>query len=57
MFEIVKKIINEQISRVSQNKSNKCIPMRPDHGNKILDDISAFPRKWADNLCRYFTHS
>ena len=39
MFEIVKKIINEQISRVSQNKSNKCIPMRPDHGNKILDDI------------------
>ena len=39
MFEIVKKIINEQISRVSQNKSNKSIPMRPDHGNKILDDI------------------
>ena len=44
MFEVMKAVINEQNRREATGK-NPAIPMRPDHGHKMLDDFkySTFP--------------
>lgn len=40
MFAVVKAIINEQKRRQAEGKTNVNIPMRPDHGHKMLDDLN-----------------
>ncbi len=39
MFEVLKAIINEQKRRNDVGRTDFNIPMRPDHGHKILDDL------------------
>lgn len=39
MFAVMKAIINEQKRRTAAGKTNVVIPMRPDHGHKMLDDL------------------
>lgn len=39
MFAVMKAIINEQRRRQTDGKLNLNIPMRPDHGHKMLDDL------------------
>lgn len=39
MFEVMKAIINEQKRRAAAGTTNVFIPMRPDHGHKMLDDL------------------
>jgi mannonate dehydratase len=38
MYLVMKKIIGEQVKRISAQRPDLRIPMRPDHGHKILDD-------------------
>jgi mannonate dehydratase len=40
MYEVVKAIINEQNRRKKVGKGNISIPMRPDHGHQMLDDLN-----------------
>ena len=39
MFEIIKRVLLEQRRRVSKNRADASIPMRPDHGHQMLDDL------------------
>ena len=39
MFEIIKRVLIEQRRRVSENRVDASIPMRPDHGHQMLDDL------------------
>jgi len=39
MFAIVKEIIMEQKRRHAEGRSDFAIPMRPDHGHQMLDDL------------------
>ena len=39
MFEIIKRVLIEQKRRVDQNRQDSSIPMRPDHGHQMLDDL------------------
>tara|TARA_B110000285_G_scaffold37029_1_gene40093 strand:+ start:2391 stop:3575 length:1185 start_codon:yes stop_codon:yes gene_type:complete len=40
MFEIIKRVLIEQKRRVDQNRQDASIPMRPDHGHQMLDDLA-----------------
>ncbi len=40
MYAVMKSIINEQKRRVESGRSDVAIPMRPDHGHKLLDDFN-----------------
>jgi mannonate dehydratase len=40
IFEVMKAIVKEQLKRKKQGRSDIAIPMRPDHGHKILDDYN-----------------
>jgi len=40
MFAVMKNIILEQKKRQGQGREDIAIPMRPDHGHKILDDFN-----------------
>jgi len=40
MYEVMKVIINEQIARKNAGRTDIAIPMRPDHGHKLLDDFN-----------------
>ncbi|MFC0517324.1 mannonate dehydratase [Mucilaginibacter angelicae] len=40
MYEVMKAIINEQSARKNAGRSDIAIPMRPDHGHKLLDDFN-----------------
>ncbi|OBX26045.1 D-mannonate dehydratase [Gelidibacter algens] len=40
MFAVLKAIIIEQKRRKSEGQTNFNIPMRPDHGHKMLDDLT-----------------
>jgi len=40
MYEIIKKIVLEQQRRFQENRTDFAIPMRPDHGHQMLDDIN-----------------
>lgn len=40
MFEVVDAIIQEQNQRILEGRSDKIIPMRPDHGHQMLDDLN-----------------
>ena len=39
MYELVKAVCEEQIRRRSEGRSDWRIPMRPDHGHDIMDDL------------------
>lgn len=39
MYGIVKKVIVEQQRRYQENRTDFAIPMRPDHGHQMLDDL------------------
>jgi mannonate dehydratase len=40
MYSVMKSIINEQKKRVESGRNDVAIPMRPDHGHKLLDDFN-----------------
>lgn len=40
MYAVLKNIILEQKKRQEQGRADIAIPMRPDHGHKILDDVN-----------------
>ena len=40
MFEVMKAVVHEQIKRRDAGRTDITIPMRPDHGHKILDDYN-----------------
>lgn len=40
MYAVMKNLIKEQQKRESSGRSDIAIPMRPDHGHKILDDFN-----------------
>ena len=40
MYAVIKEILLEEKRRHTNGLKNCNIPMRPDHGNKILDDFS-----------------
>jgi mannonate dehydratase len=39
MFEIITRVIKEQRRRAAENREDASIPMRPDHGHQMLDDL------------------
>lgn len=39
MFAVVKALVNEQLRRRQEGRSDHRIPMRPDHGHQMLDDL------------------
>ncbi|NBS19266.1 MAG: mannonate dehydratase [Flavobacteriia bacterium] len=39
MFEIIKRVLKEQRRRAAENRKDAAIPMRPDHGHQMLDDL------------------
>jgi mannonate dehydratase len=45
MYEVVKALILESRKRIKQNRIDFDIPMRPDHGHQMLDDLNtkAYP--------------
>ena len=40
MFGVMKALIEEQILRQKNGRKDICMPFRPDHGHKMLDDLS-----------------
>ena len=40
MFGVMKALIEEQILRQNNGRKDICMPFRPDHGHKMLDDLS-----------------
>ena len=40
MFSIVKEVLVEQKRRIEEGRADAAIPMRPDHGHQMLDDLS-----------------
>jgi len=42
MYAVMKAIINEQMARKNAGRSDIAIPMRPDHGHKLLDDFNYY---------------
>ncbi len=43
MYELVKAVEEEQIRRINEGREDWRIPMRPDHGHVILDDLAKPP--------------
>lgn len=40
MYAVMKNIIREQQKRMDNGRTDIAIPMRPDHGHKLLDDVN-----------------
>lgn len=40
MYAVMKSVINEQKRRMGSGREDIAIPMRPDHGHKLLDDFN-----------------
>ena len=40
MYAIMKNVILEQKKRIAAGRGDIAIPLRPDHGHKILDDFN-----------------
>lgn len=39
MYRVMKELLQEQQKRVEDNSKNQRMPMRPDHGHQMLDDL------------------
>ncbi len=40
MYEVMRTLLQEQQDRVTQGRSDSIIPVRPDHGHQMLDDLN-----------------
>ena len=40
MYEVIKAILEEQKKRIDAGRTDTRLPMRPDHGHQMLDDLS-----------------
>ena len=40
MYEVVRALLKEQKRRMNQRRKDHTIPMRPDHGHQMLDDLT-----------------
>jgi mannonate dehydratase len=40
MYNVVKAILEEQQKRILRNRPDRRLPMRPDHGHQMLDDLN-----------------
>ncbi len=40
MFGVMKALVMEQIKRISDGREDCKMPMRPDHGHQMLDDLN-----------------
>jgi mannonate dehydratase len=40
MYEVIKAILEEQQKRKKEGRADRRLPMRPDHGHQMLDDLS-----------------
>lgn len=40
MYTVMKGVINEKEKRAESGRNDIAIPMRPDHGHKLLDDFN-----------------
>jgi mannonate dehydratase len=40
MYEVIKAILEEQKKRIEAGRTHRRLPMRPDHGHQMLDDLS-----------------
>lgn len=40
MYEVMKAILQEEVRRKKESRRDFVIPMRPDHGHRMLDDLS-----------------
>ena len=39
MYGVMKALLEEQMKRIAQGRADIRMPMRPDHGHKMLDDL------------------
>lgn len=39
MYSVIKALLEEQQERVTQQRADRRLPMRPDHGHQMLDDL------------------
>jgi mannonate dehydratase len=39
MYEVVKALLEEQQKRIGAGRKDHRLPMRPDHGHQMLDDL------------------
>ncbi len=49
MYEVVKAIVEEEHRRKAEGKED-LIPMRPDHGHQMLDDLKKKPTRVTPQL-------
>ncbi|TBW28638.1 mannonate dehydratase [Gramella sp. KN1008] len=42
MYAVIKGLINEQQNRISTGRKDHRLPMRPDHGHQMLDDLKKY---------------
>ena len=52
MFGIVRALVKEQRKRVAQGRADHQIPMRPDHGHRMLDDLKKESNPGYSCICR-----
>ncbi|ALI99864.1 hypothetical protein DC20_13915 [Rufibacter tibetensis] len=39
MYDVMKALVTEQQKRIAAGRKDSCLPFRPDHGHKMLDDL------------------
>ena len=52
MYAVIKNIVLEQAKRKQEGREDHAIPMRPDHGHQMMDDLSKFYYPGYSNIGR-----